>query len=220
PLYGWTITDGLRRLGFGLELEQDDKLTDPDKLLEHIKKLRTPSIFALCDFHPYLVDEPRRVRLLKDIALASHQNRHTLILLSHALTIPPELRHYSARFQLQLPSSEQIMALVREEASAWSRGNQGAKVKTDNRSLQQLVKNLPGLPLADVRRLIRGAIYDDGAINDDDIPEVNKAKFELMDMEGVLSFEYDTARFSDVGGLANLKAWLNQRRAAFLDLPA
>lgn len=220
PLYGWTITDGLRRLGFGLELEQDDKLSDPDKVLEHIKKLRTPSIFTLCDFHPYLADEPRRVRLLKDIALASQQNRHTLILLSHSLTIPPELRHYSARFELKLPSSEQIMALVREEAAAWSRSNQGAKVKTDNRTLQQLVKNLSGLPLSDVRRLVRGAIYDDGAINEDDIPEVNKTKFELMDMEAVLSFEYDTARFSDVGGLANLKAWLAERRTAFFDVPA
>jgi SpoVK/Ycf46/Vps4 family AAA+-type ATPase len=35
-------------------------------------------------------------------------------------------------------------------------------------------------------------------------------------MEGVLSFEYDTARFTDVGGLDNLKRWLEERREVFL----
>jgi SpoVK/Ycf46/Vps4 family AAA+-type ATPase len=30
-----------------------------------------------------------------------------------------------------------------------------------------------------------------------------------------LQFEYDTARFNDVGGLMRLKAWLTQRKAAF-----
>ena len=37
----------------------------------------------------------------------------------------------------------------------------------------------------------------------------------MLDMEGVLSFEYDTAQFSDVGGLKRLKRWLDQRKMAF-----
>src|SRR5690606_14130497 len=143
---------------------QDDKLTDPDKVLEHIKRCRTPSIFTLCDYHPYLDDAPKRVRLLKDIAIASYQTRHTVVLLSHELAIPAEVRHYSAQFQLRLPNSEQIMSLVREEAARWSKLNDGNKVKTDNRTLQQLVKNLQGMTVSEVRRLARGAIFDDGAI--------------------------------------------------------
>ncbi|HSB49319.1 MAG TPA: hypothetical protein VLD15_07380, partial [Burkholderiales bacterium] len=34
--------------------------------------------------------------------------------------------------------------------------------------------------------------------------------------DSVLTFEIDTARFSDVAGLANLKQWLDRRREAFL----
>jgi len=37
-----------------------------------------------------------------------------------------------------------------------------------------------------------------------------------MDMEGVLSYEYSTEHFSNVGGLHNLKEWLSQRQQAFL----
>jgi SpoVK/Ycf46/Vps4 family AAA+-type ATPase len=79
------------------------------------------------------------------------------------------------------------------------------------------VANLKGLSLQDARQLIRGAIYDDGAIDDSDLPELNKAKFALMDMEGVLSFEYDTAKFTEVAGLKNLKKWLEERKKEFLD---
>ncbi len=215
PLYSWTITDGLKRRGFGFDLEEKQRLQEPDEILEHIKRTSTAGIYVLCDFHPWLDDAPRRVRLLKDIALNYRNTGHTLILLSYRLQTPPELKHLSAQFTMHLPSNEQIMAIVREEATRWSSNNQNKRVKTDNQTLQQLVKNLQGVTYSEVRRLARGAIVDDGAITADDIPTVNKAKFDLMDMGGVLSFEYDTAKFNDVGGLDNLKKWLSDRKQAF-----
>ncbi|MFT6113464.1 MAG: hypothetical protein ACI910_002942 [Oleispira sp.] len=56
----------------------------------------------------------------------------------------------------------------------------------------------------------------DGAISQDDVPEVSKAKMELLNMDGIISFESDTARFGEVAGLSNMKTWLNKRREAFL----
>ncbi len=216
-LFKWTATDGLNRLGFGFDLVQEDTLKEPAKILEHIKRSPTSSIFVLCDFHPYLERQPVNVRLLKDIAIGHRSNGHTLILLSHELKIPPELRSYSANFRMKLPDPDQLINIIRDEAARWSQQNNGEKVKTDNKTLQQIVRNLSGVSFEEARRLARGAIFDDGAITPSDVPEVNKAKFELMDMEGVLSFEYDTAKFSDVGGLNALKLWLKQRRSAFID---
>jgi SpoVK/Ycf46/Vps4 family AAA+-type ATPase len=43
-----------------------------------------------------------------------------------------------------------------------------------------------------------------------------KAKYELLNRGGILQFEYDTARFSDVGGLSNLKDWLATRKMAYV----
>ncbi len=40
---------------------------------------------------------------------------------------------------------------------------------------------------------------------------INRGKFELLDMQGVLQFEYDTSDFSQVAGLHNLKQWLSHR---------
>ena len=33
-----------------------------------------------------------------------------------------------------------------------------------------------------------------------------------LDMDGLLSFEYETAHFADVGDLRNLKSWLAERK--------
>jgi SpoVK/Ycf46/Vps4 family AAA+-type ATPase len=73
------------------------------------------------------------------------------------------------------------------------------------------------MSISDVRRLVRSAIWNDGSLNEEDLPRINKAKFALLDMEGVISFEQQTEDFSNVGGLVNLKRWLLTRRDAFND---
>jgi len=92
----------------------------------------------------------------------------------------------------------------------------GNRVSVGKESMARLVKNLAGLSYNDARRLIRNAIVDDGAINDDDLPEVMQAKYRLLNRDDVISFEYETARFSDVGGMNSLKQWLKKRESAFM----
>jgi len=216
PLTAWTVTEGLKMAGFGLQIERNSEHQEPEDVLTFLKTKAQPGLFVLCDFHPYLIDQPKNVRLLKDFALRNMHERSAIILLSHRLSLPPELTRLSARFSMSLPSDDQIMALVREEAKTWARRNQGQKVKTDSETLQQLVGNLKGLTQSEVRRLVRGAIVDDGAICEADLPEINRTKFQLMDMEGVLSYEYSTEKFSDVAGMNHLVNWLGKRQTAFL----
>src|SRR5699024_12129775 len=159
-----------------------------------------------------------------DLAMATGPGRPTLILVSHALKLPAEVQRYAARFNLALPSEDELLAIVREEALRWSEANRGLRMRTDNRTLQQVVKNLRGLSHADARLLARSLICDDGAITQEDLPELNKAKFQLLDLENVLGYEDNTAGFADVGGLNNLKRSLAERQTAFMsgtasDLP-
>ena len=91
----------------------------------------------------------------------------------------------------------------------------GSLVQVDPKAHALLIKNLAGLTYKDTERLARNAIYVDGAITRSDLPGVMQAKYELLNRGGALQYEYDTARFSEVGGLARLKKWLTQRRPAF-----
>ena len=215
-LYSWAITEGLQRLGFGSNPEQGAS-QEPEAALLLIKADVQPNLYVLCDLHPFLADNPTLVRLLKEIAMSSGAHKPTLVLVSHACKLPPEVQRYAACFSLALPSEDELLAIVREEAARWSERNRNARVRTDNRTLQQVVKNLRGLSHGEARMLARNLICDDGAITQEDLPELNKTKFQLLDLEGVLSFEYDTARFAEVGGLANLKRWLGERQDAFLE---
>jgi SpoVK/Ycf46/Vps4 family AAA+-type ATPase len=213
----WSATEGLQRLGFAGDSQGDSSTQDPEAALKLIKADPLPTLYVMCDLHPYLADSPRLVRLLKEVAMAESVNKPTLILVSHALNLPAEVQRYASRFSLALPSEEELLAIVREEAAAWSTRNRNARVRTDNRTLQQVVQNLRGLSHGEARALARNVICDDGAITQEDIPELNKTKFQLLNLDGVLSFEYDTARFADVGGLHNLKRWLAERQAVFLE---
>ena len=210
-LYSWSVTEGSQKLGFGeSRIRGTGRPQDPSEVLREIKESSESNLYVLCDFHPYM-DDPKIVRMIKDVALSYSDVEQTVIFLSHRVSLPPELVRYSASFKLSLPSDDELQNIVREEAAEWSKVNKDKKVKTDSKTLAALVKNLQGLTHRDARQLIRGVIVDDGAITQDDIPEVNKAKFALLDMEGVLSYEYETAKFSSVGGLDNLKQWLAAR---------
>ncbi|MFP4030748.1 MAG: AAA family ATPase, partial [Desulfococcaceae bacterium] len=114
----------------------------------------------------------------------------------------------------------ELEQIIREEAARWTREHDGVKVVTHRSTLDRLTRALGGLPVTDARRLARNAIYNDGAITESDLPEINKAKFELLGMDGMLGFEYETESFGNVGGLRRLKQWLRQREPAFAGDPA
>jgi len=214
-LYRWSVTDGLHTASFGLQIEHDSQHCDPQDMLAHIKRRGQPGIYMLCDLHPWLDDQPKVVRLLKDIALKNENGAITLVLVSHALRLPPELSRFSARFQLSLPNEKEVLALVKDEARKWAARNGGQKVRADSATLIRMAAALKGLSHEEVRRLARTAIYDDGAITERDIPSLNQAKFRLMDMENVLSYSFESENFSGLGGMENLKAWLDLRRKVF-----
>jgi len=211
PVFQWSITDGLRRVD--IDLSTPVKKADEAKVLWQIRDGGEAGIYLLCDFHPYL-DEPLQIRLLKDIAQAHERNHITVVLLSHRVAIPPELSHLCARAELALPGRGELERIVMDTAREW-RKKTNASVQTDHESFQLLVQNLAGLTTQDARRLARTAIFDDGSINADDLPQVMRAKHRLLRGDDVLSFEFDTSRFSEVGGLTRLKAWLEQRRPVF-----
>ena len=218
PLFKWTVTDGLQRLD--IDLDPQKHVADPQDALRHIKASKLQGLYVLLDIDPYLKD-PINIRLLKEIAMMFDGDKGKLILLSHHLDLPDSLNRLSVKFQLRLPSPSELEELIKTEARNWQSQNQ-TRVRTDRPTLDRLIQNLSGLSFNDSRHLIRNAIIDDGAITESDLPEVMESKYKLLNQDEILAFEYETAHFSDVGGMEKLKHWLQQRHAAFKsdkDLP-
>jgi hypothetical protein len=211
PAWQWTVTEGLRRLETGLAAVPESQ--EPPAVLRHIKAVARGGVFLLLDFHPYL-DDALNVRLLKEIAQGYEAVPRTLVLVSHALNTPPELRHLTAHFELQLPDRAALLAMINEEAKLWEERH-GRRVRANREAVTRLADDLLGVTTSDARGIIRDAIQRDGAITQNDLPQVMQAKFELLGQGGAINFEHDTARFADVAGLRRLKRWLEQRKPAF-----
>ena len=224
PLFRWTITDGLQRLDISLEPQAIN--SEPTDVLRHIRAVKKPGIYALLDFHPFL-DDPVHVRLIKDICIQGRDLNRQIVLISHKIKVPSELENFCARFDMALPSEHERSQIIKKVAKAYAQENPGRRVQVDPKAHELLIQNLAGLTWSDTERLARNAIHVDGAITHSDLPGVMQAKYELLNRGGALQFEYDTARFNDVGGMSRLKTWLQQRRpvfrgdeaAAHLDVP-
>lgn len=212
PLFRWTITDGLQRIDISLEPQAIN--AQPTDVLKHIRAVSKPGVYVLLDFHPFLED-PVHVRLLKDICIRAQQVNRQIVFISHTVKIPKELESFCARFDMALPSEQDRANIVKKAARKYAQDNPGERVQVDRKAHELLIQNLAGLTWADTERLARNAIYVDGAITHSDLPDVMQAKYDLLNRGGALNFEYDTARFNDVGGLSRLKTWLHQRRPVF-----
>ena len=210
PLFVWSIADGIRRV------PRTDVITQTYEFqaaLRHIDKTPQNGIYALLDAQPYFED-PVNVRLIKEIAQDYYKTARTLVFISQQMEIPPDLQRMSARFALPLPGAQDIRALIREEAQLWERES-GRPIKGQQQALDLLVQHRTGMCQDDAQRLIRQAIRDDNTIDLDDIHRVLRFKRESLGDSGLLEFEIDTGTFSDVGGLKNLRRWLELRRQAF-----
>lgn len=214
PLFRWSVTDGLQRLDIDLEVPEEAQ--EPEDVLRMIRRSKKPGVYVLLDFHPYLRD-PTNVRLLKDIAIESERIRHCVVLLSHQIEIPKEIEHLCLSFDMALPNARERRRIVQDVAREWADSNPGEAVQADQRAFDMLISNLAGLTHSDTRRLARNAIFQDGAITRSDLTPVMEAKYRLLNRDGILSFEYDTAQFGQVGGQDRLKSWLSQRTSAFRD---
>jgi SpoVK/Ycf46/Vps4 family AAA+-type ATPase len=211
PIFTWSATDGLERRNWRAERVPESR--DPEQMLRHIEGSPQNGVFVLLDFHPFL-DNPVHVRLIKDIAQGYARTPRTLVFVSQQITLPDDLQRLSARFDIAIPNADAIRAMLQEEAHRWHSGN-GEKVKAQREAIDALVQHLVGLCEEDARRLIVQAIQNDGAVTMEDLPAVLRAKHDLLGASDLLQFELDTTKFSDIGGLKNLKRWLEQRKDAF-----
>lgn len=212
-VFQWTVTEGMRRIDIDLGGSQRT-LAEPEQLLKHIKATSMPGIYVLFDFHPYLT-EPVNVRLMKDIAQGYGDVARTVVLVSYEVTLPKELEQFAARLHLALPSTNERLMIITRVAQEWTSANPHKPVHLEPDVVARLADNLNGLTALDAERLVRHVIFDHGTLTMSDIPEVLTAKYELLNRGGTLSYEAATAKFTDVGGMQNLRRWLASRKSAF-----
>lgn len=208
--FQWTITQGLLRLSDEYAAQSINR--DLNQLFGQIQSTQQESVFILVDFHHHLED-PVAQRHIKDVLMNSPQ--HTLILLSQAVNLPQELTSLATHYELPLPTTAQLSRMVNDLAVEWL-GERKGKLKVSEKGIvDRLVAGLCGLSYSDARRMAHHAIFNDGVIDQTDLKDLAKHKFDLLNKNNVLKLELDYAELDDIAGFEHLKEWLALRRRVF-----
>ena len=134
-----------------LAMDPQTFLKEPAKVVEHIASADVDAIYVLLDFHPYLQD-PAIVRHLKELGQTMQFRKSRVVLISHNLEVPVEIKKLAVDYKLALPDDQAIHDIVVEEAKSYTEQNPGERVNTEKKVLDQLVNNLKGLTHNDARR--------------------------------------------------------------------
>lgn len=210
PLFLWTVTEGLGRSGEGNPI-YDTK--HPLKALGNLAAIPNEGIYLFKDLHKYL-REAEVVRKLQDLARPFAKDRRALIIVAPQITLPPELEKLAAFFRLDLPSESELRLLAKQVVGDLSRQHK-IKIDLSSDGFDRLIESMKGLTLFEAERVLTKAVLRDLALTHDDLDVVLEAKREVLEKDGVLEFFPVEEGMGGIGGLENLKRWLEKRKKAF-----
>jgi len=213
PLSQWSVTEGL----IPLPPEATKTLVEPGKpaaALQYVKQSGYPVIYCFKDLGAHCKD-PQVVRHLRDLYFSSDTRLWSLILVD-SVPLPPEVRRLTVPYDVGWPDEEELTAVVRNTfQEAQRRSLREIESKLTKRELDQLVQTLRGLTADEAARVVTGAIYYDNVLDSSDLPKIVDAKRARLGTTGCLESIVADVAPDEIGGLKNLKHWLNQRSAGF-----
>ncbi len=199
----WSITRGV---------EMDDgsaaaDLRDPLKLLDYIIELQQNAVFIIRDFHPYLTD-PVVIRKLRDMAHALKTSMKSAIFLAPLLKVPIEVEKEMSVIDFDLPGKQEIIAVI--EGIVGSMKDRNSVL--DGKSMEKLVDAALGLTVEEAENVFAKSLVQTGHF---DVGVVLSEKEQIIRKSGVLEYYRAAEEMSNIGGLGNLKTWLDIRSRAF-----
>src|SRR5688572_10996396 len=110
-LWEWSITKGLHLAK--KEAPGGEDTRNPVTALQEIGRLQQANLAVLKDFHAYL-DDASVVRALRELGHALKVGLTSVLLVSPTLTIPPELEKEVSVIDVPLPTTAELLQLLKD----------------------------------------------------------------------------------------------------------
>jgi len=218
-VYEWSVNTGVVPAGNSIQSQKHRNAPTKDPLLalDQVIDQVEPALFVLKDFHPFLTKNNHAViRKLKEIALQLKNSFKTILLVSPVLEIPTDLEKEITMLNFPLPSREDLSALL-DKIIEDVRGFKQVKIDLDEAGRERLLQAALGLTLGEAENVFAKIIVKDERLSGDDVNEVFAEKQQIIRKSGLLEYYATNETFSNVGGMAVLKDWLQKRAVAFTD---
>lgn len=218
-IYIWSQTDGI--CIDGVKVKEETK--QPIKALEFIEKCEEPSIFILKDFHVFFGVTGKNIdyeliRKARDLvqALKNSLKPKNVVFLSPTTVLPSELQKDVTILDFDLPTMDEIKNLLNQMIDM-NQQNTRISINLNESEKERLCKAALGLTLQEAENAFARAIVQDGSMDINDLEIILEEKCQIIKKTGILEFIKSDLNMNDVGGLENLKRWIQKRNKSWLD---
>jgi AAA+ superfamily predicted ATPase len=208
PLKVWSQSTGLLACNEDGEVSvEDDAAIDPMEVLRQIHGSDEAGVWLLEDFQPFLREEHHPLlRWLREIARLPTAPRKIVVLSTPLPGLPMDLRKEIPTIELDLPGVDDLRVVLQDAAAAL-----GVRASAD----EALLDAARGLTVMEARLAFGKAAAELGRLDHGAVPLVAEEKERIIKQSEVLEYYPTDARLTDVGGLDQLKEWLDRRGRAF-----
>jgi SpoVK/Ycf46/Vps4 family AAA+-type ATPase len=206
-LHAWSSTEGLVDTTDGRVTPCPDPL-DALQLLDGMFAADSPRhVVLLRDLQLHLdQSDPMLVRRLKDILRVAKSNGHAIILLGCRLKLPPELEHEITHVDFSLPDPARLGAVLDGILKS-------AKLKNVHEVVKEAaLQSSLGLTTTEAENAFALSVVETRGI---DPKVIAREKARTLKRNGLVEVVEATTSLDDIGGLGQLKEWLQRRGGAF-----
>ena len=160
------------------------------------------------DAHLYF-DDPKVITCLKSIALKISQGLDAVVIIvSSVLKFPKELEKFITILEMEFPTQNEIKAQIKSFAN-----DQGVTITEE--LLEDMSMAFKGLTEFEIDNILAAALADDGMFTRSDLKLIFDQKQQMIMKSGILEMIPLKERPEDIGGLENLKSWLERKSKVF-----
>jgi AAA+ superfamily predicted ATPase len=208
PLKLWSSSAGLLAMDAdGSCSPEEDGLVDPIEVMLRLRDAQRGGVLLLEDIHPYLEPQHHQVtRWVREMCRLDPSPRRLLVLSTPLSGLPVDLHKEVPTVELPLPGVDDLAVVAKEVADRH-------EVAYDED--QMLLEAARGLTVMEARLAFGQAADELGRLGPKAVPLVAREKERVIRQSQVLEYHEPDARMTDVGGLENLKVWLDRRGQAF-----
>ncbi len=188
------------------DLEQFLKLTMDDGFDQE-------TFLVLKDIHNEL-NNPKIISLLKRIAennIYNDQYSSTIFILSETIVIPRELENYITVFDIPLPTTAEILKIIKDFIA-------DLEITVEEDTIDDIALSFKGLNEFQIKQILNLAYQDGGCIDKEDKLLILKEKEQFIKKSGMLEIINFSETIDNIGGLENLKEWLQRKAKIFSNL--
>jgi AAA+ superfamily predicted ATPase len=204
--YTWSCTDGMRD-GTG-EIEGS---RDVIQALEKVIDNRESGFYLFKDLH-FFLNDPRLIRRLKDVYQAVRKMNKTLFILSPLLTLPNELEREVTVIDVGLPDWNEATVIFDSAMSSMFDSSPDA---LDQELREKCIRAVLGLGATEMELALRRTFLGRENVDEGVVEALLEEKAQLIRKSGTLEFVRTRISLDEIGGLENLKEWLETRSLAF-----